>query len=71
MSYVKVTDERTGKPKKFVSERAIRQYIADLKRRQERLLSGKTLSEPTPNVLGKKGQHVQTIRKSYRTFDPN
>lgn len=48
MAYVKTVDERTGKPVKFSSEAAIRRHIADLQRKQRRLIEGKTLKKGTP-----------------------
>jgi hypothetical protein len=60
MAFLKVYDERIGHRRKFVSEKAIRDYIAKLQRGQKRLLDGTTLAEPledmatTPSVCQEK-----------------
>ena len=43
MAYLKVTNERTGKPVKFVSKKARDSLIRDMLRKQARLVSGKTV----------------------------
>lgn len=50
MAFKRVTDERIGKPKKFASEKALQRYIADLQRKQRRLLEGKTLEPRFPSA---------------------
>lgn len=48
MSFLSVTDERTGKRVKYVSAKAIDRMVADMQRKQQRILDGKTLKENMP-----------------------